>query len=157
MLAPTGDEKSVSTLLRMRADTEIRTAGDWTPIVIAARGGHHRTVAVLAEAAADPNVITKDGMSALMYAAVNGHLKAVQALLECKADAQLRDQSGATALTIATSCDCDDKQEILQQLLKVTCPKSDHVRKSMQKAGYSMKVQSEGSALQCSMLPNYTA
>lgn len=66
----------------------------WTPLMIAARGGHSRVAKVLLDSGADVSVTADNGVTALHVSAQSGHISG--------ADLDARTREGATPLSLAT-------------------------------------------------------
>src|SRR5918994_1371553 len=78
--------------LRGGADHRATTRlGAYTPLYLAARGGHSGVVAALLAAGADANAVTSNGTTPLMIAAAAGDTKTITALVENGSDVNARD------------------------------------------------------------------
>lgn len=103
--ADRGDTAMAGVLLRaragLRATTRINT---YTPLHVAARGGHGDVMVALLKAGADPNAVTSTGVTALHLAAGSGAVEGVTALLDKGADPNARDpELGQTPLVYAAA------------------------------------------------------
>jgi ankyrin repeat protein len=83
-----GRTQQLQILLEDGADVNDADNGDdWTPIMMAARGGHSDVVEILLAANAQLNVVDAYGMTALRWAERGGHVDIVRRLLHAGADA----------------------------------------------------------------------
>src|SRR5262249_42064340 len=74
----------------------------FTPLMVAARDGHHAVARLLAQEGVDASHATNDGVTALLFAAKNGHEPIVKLLLaEEGVDASHATNDGVTALLAA--------------------------------------------------------
>ena len=85
-----------------KAEPREHPVGGWgglTPLLHAARNGHHEAVRALLEVGADINQVSEgDGTSALLIASINGHWDLTLELLELGADPRIASDAGATPL-----------------------------------------------------------
>ncbi len=86
------DAELAQTLLyagaNLRATTRI---GNYTPLLLAARGGNRTVLETLVKGGAEVDVATSNGTTALMFAAQSGSLEAVTLLLDKGADINAHD------------------------------------------------------------------
>ena len=87
--------------------------GEPSPLIQAARHGHHAVVQSLMASGAGLNVTDQHGRTALMWAAQGGHMDVVHVLHEAGTDVMLVDTSSDTALTIAAWHEHDNLLEYL--------------------------------------------
>jgi ankyrin repeat protein len=80
----------VRELLLRRADVNILSDGDVTPLIGAASKGYVETARLLLDAGANVNLAMDNGVTPLMGASYNGHVEMVKLLLEYDADRTLR-------------------------------------------------------------------
>lgn len=73
-------------------------AGEFTPLLFAARSGDLESARLLIEAGADPNVTTARHGNALVIASAGGHEDMVRYLLEMGTDPNSADENGITSL-----------------------------------------------------------
>lgn len=91
-------------MLNRGANKEHRNISDYTPLSLAASGGHIEVIKLLLRHGAEINSRTgsKLGISPLMLAAMNGHTEAVHLLLEHGSDINAHIETNRnTALTLA--------------------------------------------------------
>src|SRR5439155_1072356 len=78
--------------------------GRYTPLHVAAKGGHHLVVRALVDAKADVGALTTTGAAPLQFAAASGSSEAVTILLKHGADVDVREpQWGQTPLMFAAA------------------------------------------------------
>jgi ankyrin repeat protein len=80
----------VRELLLRRADVNILSDGDVTPLTGAAANGHVEPARLLLDAGANVNLAMDNGVTPLMLASYNGHVEMVKLLLAYGADRTLR-------------------------------------------------------------------
>jgi len=85
-VAWSGNIETVTFLINAKANLEVRTKEDCTPLMLAARCGHHKVVALLLDAKADFHAKDNLGDTALCMAAMSGSLKVIKELESSKAD-----------------------------------------------------------------------
>ena len=95
------DARGMKSLLKHRANPNVRGATDRTALMTAALAGHTRIAETLLNAGADPNLADHRGTTALMEAARSGAVGVVHALGKRKANANLVDAEGRSALLVA--------------------------------------------------------
>lgn len=105
-LAWTNKHADLNDLLLLRnVNPDIISDGGWTPLDLAAAGGHHEVARVLLENGganrANPNIAGKNGSRPLSTASARGHLGIVVLLLEKGAYVNATDDVGRTALYMA--------------------------------------------------------
>ena len=98
--AARGEDARVWTALAAGARVNGLGAG-WTPLMLAADGGHASTVRLLLSAGADVNQVDNRGWIALHVAAMQGRTEVLAALLSRGADVRARTAAGETALPMA--------------------------------------------------------
>ncbi len=87
----------------LRASTRLNA---YTPLFLAARGGHAALVRLLLEKGADAGAVSVTGSTPLMLAAASGSADAVRMLLDAGADLHARETArGQTALMFAAAYD----------------------------------------------------
>ncbi len=97
-----GKMRQIGELLRMRADTEIRTSTRGrTALHIAADTGNHDVVLMLLRARAHIEAWDKEGRTPLHLAAAAGHRYAVEVLVKKRANVHAQDKKGRTPLHLA--------------------------------------------------------
>jgi len=99
--ARNGDSKGVQEALRAHADPNFRGANGWSPLFIAAAGGHIEVVRVLHGEGADVDVAAYDGATPLLIATLESHVEMVRFLCEVGADKDRASLAGATPLLVA--------------------------------------------------------
>ena len=95
------DVHGVKSLLRHRANANVRGAMERTALMTAALAGHARIAEALLIASADPNLADHRGTTALMEASRSGAVNVVHALGKRKLNANLVDAEGRSALIVA--------------------------------------------------------
>ncbi len=85
-------------LLDAEADENCTAGKGWTPLHLAAQGGHSQCVNILVEAGADKDKADEVGRTPLYLAAQGGHSKCVDILVEAKADKDKAEEFGSTPL-----------------------------------------------------------
>ena len=115
--ADRGDLPMVDLLLKSKASVRATTRmAGYTPLHIAAKGGHGAIVIALLKAGADPNAMTETGALPLHFAAASGALDGVAALLDKGADPNAREKVyGQTPLIFAASA---DRAAVITTLIK---------------------------------------
>ena len=100
-----GDNELATLLLRAKASVKATTrVGAYTPLHLAAEGGHAPVVAALLKAGADPAAATTTGVTPLHFAALAGSADAVAALLDKGANVNAREPDwGHTPLMFAAA------------------------------------------------------
>ena len=89
-------------LLSRRADPNIGTDENKTPLLSAAFQGHVEMVRILIDAGADVNAAeTRYGYAPLLDAASHGHVDVIRLLLDAGADREARVKDGRTAVQLA--------------------------------------------------------
>ncbi|OUC43395.1 KH domain protein, partial [Trichinella nativa] len=99
-----GRKQAVRVLLSHKANKEHRNGNDYTPLCVAASGGHTEVMQLLLQNGAEINARSgsKLGISPLMLAAMNGNADAVKFLIERGADITSHIETNRnTALTLA--------------------------------------------------------
>ncbi|KRZ77069.1 Ankyrin repeat domain-containing protein 17, partial [Trichinella papuae] len=99
-----GRKQAVRVLLSHKANKEHRNGNDYTPLCVAASGGHTEVMQLLLQNGAEINARSgsKLGISPLMLAAMNGNAEAVKFLIERGADITSHIETNRnTALTLA--------------------------------------------------------
>ncbi|MCX5755962.1 MAG: ankyrin repeat domain-containing protein [Gemmatimonadetes bacterium] len=101
--ADRGDLPMVEVLLKAKASVSATTrSASYTPLHIAAKGGHSAIMVALLNAGADPNVMTGSGATALHLASGSGATEGATALLDKGADPNVREKLyGQTPLIFA--------------------------------------------------------
>lgn len=101
--AERGDVKAVRHFLAAGADPSEPTSGShlYTPLILAALGGHSDVIPLLVAAGADVNGTNAKGETALMVAAEYGRATVVTALIAAGADIEAVEEDGWTALFFA--------------------------------------------------------
>ena len=80
-----GQAAEVARLLDLNAPVNFREDElQWTPLLVAADGGHTEVVTLLANRGGDLQARSTLGQTALIYASAEGHLAVVQHLVERK-------------------------------------------------------------------------
>ncbi|MCS3679329.1 signal recognition particle receptor subunit beta [Salinibacter ruber] len=98
----------------------------YTPLMIAAREGHHKTVDTLLDAGADPDERSQSDFTALHFAAYEGNSECVDCLLHETGNPSGTDVNGFNALDWAVIENNEDTQQILRSKgLRVTESFSD--------------------------------
>jgi len=113
-----GHFKTVELLLKRGANKEHYNINGFTPLIMAACGGHANIFKLLIATGVEINsrIYSKQGLSPLMMAASNGHVAAVRVLLEMGSDINvLNEDTGYTALTFACFF---GKHEVVKLLLE---------------------------------------
>ncbi len=112
-----GDAAMTGVLLAAKADVKAVTRiGAYTPLHIAARGGHGDIVSALLKAGSDPNALTASGVTALHFAAGSGTAEGIAALLDKGADPNAREREwGQTPLVFAAE---KNRAEAITVLIK---------------------------------------
>ena len=105
-----GTTAMVRTLIRGKANVNVRTPQGDTPIMLAALAGSLETVKVLREAGAQ---INHPGWTPLQYAAFNGHDAVVEYLVSTGADLGLAAPNGATPVMLAVLSNKADTVKLL--------------------------------------------
>ncbi len=95
------DVATVAVLLARGADIEGRDARGYSPLMLAAYGGHAEVFDYLLDRGASPDGVDLAGNTILMGAAFKGHLAFVQRLLRDGADPHARNASGLDARAFA--------------------------------------------------------
>ena len=101
--------RAFTTLLKMGANTELRTHNGETPLHRAVRNNNYEAVRLLLEHGAKVNARDRKGHTPLMYAARNANLKMVNLLLDHGADPAMRDKRHRTALQYAAERGADSE------------------------------------------------
>jgi len=96
-----GDSVGVQEALCARADPNVKNANDWTPLFLAAGGGHVETVRLLHRQSADVDAVAQDGTTPLLIATCEGRLDVVRLLCEIGAEKDRASLAGATPLHMA--------------------------------------------------------
>ena len=95
----------------LRATTRL---GGYTPLYLAAKGGHSAVVAALLAAGADPKATTTNGTTPLMIAAAAGDTRTITALVENGSDINAKDTAkGETPLMFAAAFNRADAVKLL--------------------------------------------
>jgi ankyrin repeat protein len=115
--AKKGDEKAVAAQIAAKASIDEPNDQGWTPLIIAAYGGHLAVVRQLLEAGADPNRADTSGFTALIQAARFGHLDIVKLLHEHKAKLDARPTGSAYQGTTVLHMAIEDKRDDVVQWL----------------------------------------
>lgn len=84
-----------------------------TPLLAAARGGHHEVVQALLEGRANIEVRTDDGSDALLHAASGGNAKVLSVLLGAKANIETKNEDEVTPLLLASHYGHDEAVKVL--------------------------------------------
>ncbi len=113
--AESGNEQLAQVLLKSGANTTVVTRiGRYTPLHIAAKGGHAVLVRLLADAKADVNATTTTGAAPLHFAAASGSSETITILLDKGADVNAREpQWGQTPLMFAAGSGRTDAVKVL--------------------------------------------
>ncbi|MGC2165742.1 MAG: ankyrin repeat domain-containing protein [Gallionella sp.] len=93
----------VGLFLSCGADIHTLDERDWTPLTVAAFGGHRRVAKLLLKGGANVHVVDKAGYTALHWAAFNGYSKLVKLLLNYDADVNARSNHGWSPLIQAAT------------------------------------------------------
>ena len=101
--------RAFTTLLKMGANTELRTHNGETPLHRAVRNNNCEAVRLLLEHGAKVNARDRKGHTPLMYAARNANLKMVNLLLGHGADPTMHDKWHRTALQYAAERGADSE------------------------------------------------
>jgi len=96
-LAERGECEAVMQMVESNADPNQVDADGWSPLIMAAKGGHDALVQRLLEAKAQPNPC-RIAHTALRGAAINGHSSTISILLAAKADPNLESLHSRTPL-----------------------------------------------------------
>jgi ankyrin repeat protein len=112
-----GDMEMAQLLVYAGANVKATTRlGGYTPLYIAAKGGHAPVIDVLLRAGADPKSTAVAGLAPLMMAASSGNAAAVELLIKQGADVNAKEtENGQTALAFAAAF---NRPETIQMLLK---------------------------------------
>ncbi|MEO7134005.1 MAG: ankyrin repeat domain-containing protein, partial [Vicinamibacterales bacterium] len=87
-----GDAELAQMLIFAGANVRATTRlGAYTPLYLAAKGGHSGVVAALLTAGADAKAVTSNGTTPLMIAAAAGDTKSIASLIENGADINAKD------------------------------------------------------------------
>ncbi len=115
--AERGDLAMAQDLLKAKAGVAATTRiGAYTPLHLAARGGHGEIVAALLAAGADPNAFTETGVTALHLASASGTVEGIAALIDKGADPNVREkQWNQTPLVFAAD---KNRAEAIRLLIK---------------------------------------
>ncbi|KAL3664086.1 hypothetical protein V7S43_010972 [Phytophthora oleae] len=101
--AQAGDLEMLQCLLVEGARVDTVTSTGFTPLLLAALGGHADVVQVLLMKSADPEAcITRSGFTALLVAAFNGYADVVRHLVKKRVNLEIRSADGSTALHLAS-------------------------------------------------------
>jgi uncharacterized protein len=122
--ATKGDLRLADLVLNAGANVNAATRlGGYTPLLLAARGGHYDMLRTLIRAGATLAPTTATGVTPLMLAAASGSAEAVRVLLDQGADLSAREAAmGQTALMFAAA---NDRLDAMQALLEAGAdPKS---------------------------------
>jgi len=96
-LAEQGESEAVMQMVEGKADPNMVDADGWSPLIMAAKGGHDVLLGRLLDAKAQPNP-GAIAHTALRGAAINGHCSTVSILLAAKADPNLESLHSRTPL-----------------------------------------------------------
>ena len=96
MACENGRESIVRKLLEAKADPNIATIGDWTPLIAVSLYGYAPIASALIASGANINHADEGGLTALMRASYTGHVDVVRVLLDARAD--VTNIQGRTAL-----------------------------------------------------------
>lgn len=127
-------------LLVDAADSEMLEKTDpktgQTPLMLAARYGHHEIVAVLVSAGAQLNRVDSDGWTALKSASWGGHVECVKHLVESGAEVNRCDTGGRTPLSAAAWCGHEEVVKLLVEFGGVVDWQDHEGRTSLMSAAY---------------------
>ncbi|XP_075892170.1 ankyrin repeat and protein kinase domain-containing protein 1 isoform X2 [Nelusetta ayraudi] len=107
------DAESVEHVLNLGADVNCKTAGGYTPLIIAVLQRLHDIVSLLLERGADTNQTDDDQWTALHFAAQNGDNRAARLLLDKATAVDVQEKVGWTPLHLA----CQNGHETVARLL----------------------------------------
>eukprot|EP00899_Mesostigma_viride_P015913 jgi/Mesvir1/24322/Mv11006-RA.1 len=94
-----GDLDKLKRKIAAGADVNERSAGGYTPLLYASRGGHLPAVSLLLQHGADVHACTSAGRSSALHrAAAAGHVDVVRRLLQAGASDSAQDADGMTPL-----------------------------------------------------------
>lgn len=82
-------------------DVDQRSAGGWTPLMVAVDGDHAGVVTILLDRGADASATIDEGFTVLHLCARNGNLAMTQMLMKAGADANAAASTGSTPLHAA--------------------------------------------------------
>jgi hypothetical protein len=88
------NEEAVRRLIQSGMSLEDRDEGEFTPLMLAAFGGHVEIAAELLKGGANPNAQTSNGTTSLILAALGGHHDCLRTLLLGGADPSLGTKEG---------------------------------------------------------------
>lgn len=82
-------------------DPDLQDSRDRTPVLYAAKNGHHAAVSLLLDSHCQPDIADVGGRTPLFWAAMNGHETVVRLLLDNGVQLEQTDKQGRTPLWIA--------------------------------------------------------
>mmetsp|Transcript_16509 Transcript_16509/g.26828 ORF Transcript_16509/g.26828 Transcript_16509/m.26828 type:complete len:711 (-) Transcript_16509:104-2236(-) len=121
LLVSTLDEVKLQTLLRSKANPNVKNLNGYTPLMLAAKQGNYKGIRTLLHWNALPNLTDQEGRSALHFAVLSTREVSLcmKVLLKYRADASQRDKEGSTVLISAAR---RGKLGCIKQLIRANTP-----------------------------------